>query len=420
MRLTLVIHPITEIRSGATTRLDGTRLEINKAELERHLLEDTRLASADFEIVRPGENCRVGGVIDILEPRAKDPGSIGSDFPGILSPFTLAGQGTTHVLRGAAVTLVGEGGGTGATRILPMSGPPADASAYGRLQHLVVLPRGRPGVDRHQVAMAAHEALLKTGIYLAQVAFMQPPATMEVFDLDDAESPDRKDLPRVVYIGQVFSHQSAYELDEKIIYAHNTVGLVPVPLHPNEWLDGGVMPSSSGNMDSYFYQNHPVILGLYRRHKARKLNFAGTIVTASAVGDDERYRNCMVAANLAKWCLRADIAVLTKTGGGAPHADMGLTAHNCELAGIKTSVQVNDSSVDGRAESALLFNYEDVNAIVDVGGRGVIWKVPAAERVIALNPAVAARLAPAQDLAAQNVCGVTNQQGASRLRTTIY
>ena len=105
MRLDLAVHPVSEMRSGAATRLEGSLLQVNVAELRRHLLEDRRLESVDLEMVRPGELCRVGYVFDVLEPRAKDPGS-GSDFPGVLGPLSLAGRGTTHVLRGAAVTVV--------------------------------------------------------------------------------------------------------------------------------------------------------------------------------------------------------------------------------------------------------------------------------------------------------------------------
>ncbi len=43
----------------------------------------------------------------------------------------------------------------------------------------------------------------------------------------------------------------------------------------------------------------------------------------SSVGFGDRTR---LAAELAKWNLAADGVVLTKYGGGAPHADMALTA----------------------------------------------------------------------------------------------
>ena len=128
----------------------------------------------------------------------------------------------------------------------------------------------------------------------------------------------------------------------------------------------------------------------------------------------------MMAAQLAKWNLAADGVILTKYGGGAPHADMALTARLCEELGMSTTVQVSDMSRDRRAESALLFNYPEVDAIVYVGGNDTTWAVPAVEKVIAGNPSMESALEAAQDLPAAAICGVTSQQGASRLRCFVY
>ena len=107
MQLTLAVHPVTDIRFGAATRLYGTALVVDPEELRRLVLEDESLTSVDLEIARPGESCRAGPVFDIIEPRAKEPGS-SPDFPGILGPPVTAGMGTTHILEGAAVTVLRE------------------------------------------------------------------------------------------------------------------------------------------------------------------------------------------------------------------------------------------------------------------------------------------------------------------------
>ena len=75
MRLTLAYHTILDVQCGDTTRLDGTTLFVNQEALRQQLLEDRRLASVEVHVVRPGESCRFGVVYDILEPRAKEPGS---------------------------------------------------------------------------------------------------------------------------------------------------------------------------------------------------------------------------------------------------------------------------------------------------------------------------------------------------------
>ena len=125
-----------------------------------------------------------------------------------------------------------------------------------------------------------------------------------------------------------------------------------------------------GGTETYFYQNHPVVLDLYRRHHAREINFVGTVATIAGNDNFDRERQCHAAANFAKWNLHADGAVLTKYGGGLPHADLSETARLLGTYGHKTAVMVSDVSRDRRVESALLFNVPEVNAIVYNGGNG--------------------------------------------------
>ncbi|SVE21220.1 uncharacterized protein METZ01_LOCUS474074, partial [marine metagenome] len=233
MQLTLANHTITELRAGPITALDGSTLRVDVEQLRRYLLEDQRLESVDLEMVSPGESCRVGYVFDILEPRAKEPGS-GPDFPGILNPIGPAGQGTTHVLRGAAVTVVdgGQPGGEmgytsrrgGVAKVLEMSGPPAEASPYGSLRHLVVVPHAHAEIPRHAVLNALRLASVKASVYLAKAVVGKSPNNTQVFELETPSSEDRSSLPRVAYIGQVHGHQHGTEIDEHILYGGNTKG----------------------------------------------------------------------------------------------------------------------------------------------------------------------------------------------------
>jgi glycine reductase len=420
MRLTLAYHAVSDIKFGHTTQLDNTVLVIDQEALRQHLLADRRLASVDFHAVRPGDSCRFGVVFDILEPRAKAPGT-GPDFPGILAPIEMAGQGLTHVLQGAAVTVLDEGAPLAGGKIVDMSGEAGAACPYASLCHLVVVPHCRQHLERHTALHALRLASVKAAVYLASAAVGQAAATTEVFDTQGPTVPRRDGVPRLAYIGQIHSRQRVAEVDEQILYGANTDGMLPVPLHPNEWLDGALVTSySSRGVETYFYQNHPVLTELHRWHRDGKITLVGTIATMAASDNADRARNCMLAAQQAKWLLAADGVVLTKYGGGAPHADMALTARLCEILGIRTTVQVEDMSRDRRAESALLFNYEEVDAIVHVGGHDTVWSVPAVARVIAGTPEGAAALGAPQQIDAARICGVTNQQGASRLRSLVY
>ena len=171
MQLTLARHPITEIHFGTQTQLDGTTLVVDPEELRRVVLEDETIESVNFEIVRPGENCRAGPIFDIVQPRAKETGS-SPDFPGILGPPTSAGMGTTHVLEGAAVSVLAErspGESRSVTgRVLEMSGVAAEATVYSSLQHLVVIPNTRAGLPIHTIDKAYRKAGIKVAVYLGR------------------------------------------------------------------------------------------------------------------------------------------------------------------------------------------------------------------------------------------------------------
>jgi glycine reductase len=424
MQLTLAHHTVTSIRFGDSLNLNGTALTVSQDELRALVLEDAQIQSVDFTVAAPGDSLRAGPVFDVVEPRAKEAGA-SPDWPGILGAPQTAGRGTTHVLSGAAVTMLREdssGDSRGATGyVLEMSGAPAAGSHYGTLQHLLVVPHTRPNLPGAARQRAYRLAQLKIAVRLAQAGFAIAPARTEL--LDNADANTRAGLPRLVYVGQIFSRQRKPEADEHILYGADTDGMLPTLLHPNEWLDGALVPSyhaSIGGAETYFYQNHPVILELYRRHQAGEINFTGCVATVASANNFDRERNTRFTANLTKWALRAEAAVLTKFGGGVPHTDLAETARLLETMGVKTAVQVTDLARDHRVESALLFNFPEVDAIVCIGGNDTHWKLPQVERVIAANSGLAEMLAGPFEIDSLNIIGVANQQGASRLKSVVY
>jgi len=196
-------------------------------------------------------------------------------------------------------------------------------------------------------------------------------------------------------------------------------------MHPNEWLDGALVTSyawGARDLETFFYQNHPIINEMYRRHHQGDINFVGAIATTSANVSEERERNCMMAANLARWTMKADGVVITKYAGGAPHTDMFETARLCESLGVKTVILA--SSVvgpDGNAQSALVLKVPMVDAVVLLGEVGETrWALPQVGRVVAGSPEAAERLARATEIAPGNICGTMNGQGNSRFASAIY
>src|SRR5689334_6970296 len=426
MQLTLANHPITDLQFGAPARLDDTILVVDADSLSKVVLQDSAFVGVHFEIAHPGEPCRAGPIFDVIEPRAKAPRG-GADFPGILGPPTTAGVGTTDVLKGAAVSVLAEispdltRSATG--RVLKMSGAPANASAYANVHHLLVSAQTEPELSRHAVEKAYRLAGLHVAVALARLTTIEARESVSRFEAVGPAETGREGLPRVAYVGQIFSRQRKPEVDEPILYGANTDGMLPVVLHPDEWLDGAVVPSLHswfGGTETYFYQNHPIILDLYRRHHAREINFVGTIATIAGADNFDRERHCQAAARLVQWNLRADGAVLSKYGGGLPHADLAETARLLESTGIRTAVMVSDVSRDRRVESALLFNVPEVDAIVYNGGNGMRWELPRLDRVIAATPQFRNLLSGPMTIDAPNVIGVTNQQGASRMTALVY
>src|SRR5262245_30333831 len=181
MRLTLAYHPVTDMRFGASTQLQGTVLEVSEAALRQHLLEDHRLQRVDFAIVHPGEVCRFGVVFDIVEPRAKEPGA-GPDFPGILDPIGMVGQGITHVLQGAAVTVLDAAAPIAGGQVVEMSGEAGQACPYAALSHLVVVPHVVPGLERPRALHALRLASVKVAVYLGRTAVGHTSANSTVLD----------------------------------------------------------------------------------------------------------------------------------------------------------------------------------------------------------------------------------------------
>ena len=178
MRLTLAYHPVTSIHFGSRLNLDGAALTVGQDELRAIVLEDPLIEAVDFEIAAPNDSLRAGPVFDIVEPRAKTTGS-SPDWPGILGAPQTAGSGTTHVLTGAAVTMLREDS-SGDSRgdpgyVLEMSGAPAAGSHYGTLQHLIIVPHTRLNVPAAARQRAYRLAQLKMAVRLAQTAITIAP-----------------------------------------------------------------------------------------------------------------------------------------------------------------------------------------------------------------------------------------------------
>jgi glycine reductase len=218
------------------------------------------------------------------------------------------------------------------------------------------------------------------------------------------------------------SHQRPTVPGEPIIYGDNARHLLPTILHPNEVLDGGVLPAyASLGIETYTVQNHATVLDLYRRH-GDDLDFVGVVATVAHQTVAERERNRVIACNLVRHVLKADGVLLSKSGGGAPHIDMAEVARSCEQLGVKTVLLAWELSegASGSDESAL-FNHPELDAIVNYGCNGFPLALPAVERVIAPGgQPVAARFTGPMTINANRLAGAMDQLGSARLTAVRY
>lgn len=390
MGLQLNFVDIKDIRFSEKTAISKGRLSINREELQGLLQEDNRLERVDIELARPGEKCRILHVCDVVEPRAKTGGS-GIDFSGVIGSIGTAGVGVTSVLRGCAVVETFHAEEVGGPRdpngeIIDMSGPGARLSPYGQTWNVVLLPSPAMSVNEREYQIAIKTAGLKTAVYLAKAAEGIAPDERVTYDISApaGDDPAGKGLPRIVYIFQVVSIQHGIIPGEPILYGLHVNKMLPTIIDPNELWDGALIsPFRAWGMETYGIQNNAVIKDLFKRH-GRELQFAGVILTVASDNEHENQRSAVLAGNLAKKVLRADGAVLTKSGGGAPEVPMAEVAQRCEDLGIKTTlalwhIPMDITDVNG---GITMFNMPELNAVVSMGTPWQKVQLPPMEKII--------------------------------------
>jgi glycine reductase complex component B subunit alpha and beta len=428
MRLQLDIVPVNRIAFGETACLKDGLLLVNREELHRLLATDTRLRSVEVQLANPGEECRIVDVFDVIEPRWKADG--GPNFPGVIEPIARVGEGRTRVLRGATVVVLNSLPDPFKT-VIDMNGRVAELIPYSRTANLCILAQPSPGIEWATYYRALKEAAVKVSGFLAKSVADAPVHATEIYDLATSAVSPASPLsrPRVAYVFMLASHQVPTEPNEPVLYGDNVRHLLPTILHPNEVLDGAVLaPCWYFGTETYFMQNHPLILDLYRRH-GHDLEFAGVVATVAHVTDVERRRSVVMAANLVKDTLHADGVLLTKTGGGIPESDLMSLCEACEDLGVRATSIVWTHQGDGRTDGSLTFISPRADALVSVGMHEETLDLPAMQRVIGgplVSPGVWEQNAVAKPadgtlrLRYASLAGVMNQLGAGRLSIEEY
>jgi len=423
MKLEIEISRVEKVTAGDSTKLEKGTLSVNIDQMEALLAKDARLEKVRVELANPGEKCRILRIADVIEPRAKV-GESGQEYPGAIDTKMTVGHGRTRVLRGAAVILsehrLSQDKGRPATGIIDMWGDGAETGSYGKTCNIVVMAEPAAGVAHDEYRIALKTAGLKASAYLAGAAGGAEPDSTEIFDIPSLAEFNNV-LPRVTYIFQILTNQFEPMPGDPVLYGNNIKEIVPTVLHPNEILDGAVTaPYSSMFMDTYEIQNHPIVLELYREH-GKSLNFCGVIISNAPNNAPEYERTATIAANLAKWTLKADGAILTKCGGGAPELVMARTAQKCEQLGIKTALALLHMGIDtteiSLKASTIFSDIPELDAMISMGApeSSPLVHLETAERIIG-----APFSKNVETMQVRQIKGSLSQTGSSKLTAVRY
>lgn len=361
MRLEIDSYEIKDLKEGPKTCVENGVLYVNKKELEELILQDANIEKVDIQLVYPGDKTRILNVQDVIQPRAKVEGQ---DFPGWLGKVKIAGSGKTLSLDGTYVINSNASTNRIESGLLDMDGPMRKLSPYANTPNVVVASYAVAGTEERAFEDSVKCAGFKAAAYLANAAKGLAPDKTEVFDMDMYKN-KKEGLPRIGYIFQCYSPQFDYlAVSDKIFYGRALTGTLPLVIHPNEILDGGVMGwNALKAIDSVSYQNNAIIKELYK-HDGVDLNFGGVILVSANTDADNRDRNCQIVADLAKNVLNLDGVIISKILGGMPHIDISSMGVACENAGVKTCVHTTPLTAVGTLGDTILFNDECLTAIV--------------------------------------------------------
>jgi glycine reductase len=230
--------------------------------------------------------------------------------------------------------------------LLDSWGAGAAVSKFGGLLHLVLIMKLREGLSELDAHTAIQTAEFQVARRLAETTIGIEAASVEAFDL----SQRHPDLPNVVLI------QGCLTDDHHV---HSGVSYYGLPIreslstvvHPNELLDCAMAVNATRGI-GYFpitwdWQNHPLVLGLYRDH-GRRLNFGGMIL--------QRIRYAFV--------------------------DVMLTVRACERRGIATVLVTYEYGGKDGIDAPLLFYVAEADAVVSTGSRDRWLELPEPERLV--------------------------------------
>ena len=424
MKLTIKEYPISSLEWGSETSYKAGRLTISKeavVDFIKNCDDFADIELTDLELVCPKTPTRVINIFDVLPAHARL-GENKCNFPGVLDPIQTVGDGVSAKLGNFSLLAISSLPGR-FNKILDKDGAAAPYSPYSGHFHLafVAQPK-RAEMSQSDYYILLKKMGLKIGVFLAQTAAATSEAAdTSVYCLDMPPAPQAGKLPRAVYVCMLASLQ-IWDKGEPILYGNDLQNMLPTILHPNELLDGCMIAQNfTLGIDTYSFLNNPVVLELYEKH-GKELDFAGVVACACHTAHTQRVLSVQMICKLTKDILGAEMATMTKLGGGIPESDVMSVVDNLEKRGVATVPIIWSHWGDGTIKDILTIYPQAANAMVSVGINDAELQLPKQERVVGgdviapLSDDPNAKPMPACDavlIRCRELCGAINQLGAS-------
>lgn len=372
---------IKDVQFGKSTEVKDGVLFINKEELIQVAKEDERVASVEVYLAKPGEKTRIIPVKDVMEPRVKVEGD-GGIYPGFMCGVEQVGNGTTHVLKGAAIVTTGRIVGF-QEGIVDMSGPGAEYTPFSKTNNIVLKIEPIEGVKQHEHEEIVRLAGFRSNIYVGQAGKDVKPDEVKTYEtkpiLEQAQM--YPDLPKVLY---VYMLQTQGLLHDTYVYGVDGKKIVPTFLYPTEVFDGAIVSgncvSACDKNPSYVHMNHPVIEELYKRH-SKDYNFLGCIITNENVTLMDKERSSNMTAKLVEF-LGADAVIISEEGFGNPDADLVMNCNKITKKGIKTVLITDEYAGQDGGSQSLADSTPVGDAVVTGGNANELVHLPAMDTII--------------------------------------
>jgi glycine reductase len=396
-------YDVTSVRLGGATAYDGGALTIDPAELAAIATSREVVATAEIELVEPGESTRIVHVCDAVEPRHKP---IGSAFPGWLGSPLRAGTGDTHRLSGVAVLPCAPMPWEGVTGLLvpresivEASGPAATFTPFGQTRNVVVEMTVHPGFDPERYQNEILAVGLDVARRLGETTDGHVPDEIETIP-DPGRSPNG--LPRVAYVMQVVS-QGVYS--RSTFYGHPIDSMMPTIMNPAEVLDGSIVNANLAHpavrIPTWMFQNHPVVRSLAARH-GNEVDFAGVILTRGHWYDPESKKRVIEQVTKLVHYMQLDGVIVTWEGGGNGIMEAEDIAATCEAEGVAAVFMSFEYGGRDGSDMALQYFAPGLESIVSTGSLDRPVSLPAVDRVVGgdvlrLRPEIGGQFVPAAD-----------------------